>query len=1262
MDTENIQVGNITNSQGVAIGAGATATVGYTADQVSALLAQIAKTFQPKPFDGRSPYVGLAAFQEEDADRFFGREELVATLVARVKDARALFIAGPSGSGKSSVARAGLMHALKTGALPNSDRWLYGTMQPGRAPLDELGRVVASWANSLTAGDDIRTRGIADDTVLSRWADIALGDTRDRRAILLADQFEEVFTQVSREEERLAFINLLTQAATLPNGRVTVLFVLRSDFVSHCATYPQLNALLNQQFLQVGPMTPDELVSAIARPALEVGLRIDPDLIATIVNDMRDAPGALPLMQFTLDDLFQAQKQKGGVIALTRDDYLARGGLSKALERHADAAFAQLSPDEQSLAQTICAGVVEIGRGNVDTRRTAPFDELIPAGANSAAVERVVQELANARLLTTDERDGKETVTLAHERLIDAWVWLRRLVDENRDAIALQNQIAEDAGEWDQHGRDASYLYTGARLATAREQLTERKLTLSDLAQAFVNASIAAEQAARKRQQRLTRAVIGGLALVAVVFAALAWSAFSGQQQAIAAQRLSRSRELAALALNQVNDFPERALLIAQQAISGPDVTRTFEAEDALRQTLLAWRGRAALRGHTDAVNTAEFSCDGQRIVTASDDGTARLWDVASAKELLQLRGHAGAVESAALSCDGQSIVTAGADKTARVWDARTGQLKLTLTGHADRIERARWSRDGQYIVTASDDGTARVWDAATGTELKRSAYTNHVNDAQFSPDGNKVIVAVGDNKAYVWTWHSETAPVALSGAQGALRAAAFSPDGHFVATVGADTLLRIYRLDDGLPVPRVFSGHTDAVFGVQFSPDGQRLVTASRDQTARIWDVASGREIARLVGHANAVTDAAYSPDGRFIVTAGDDHIAILWDAGVGRAEDDLRGHTATVTSAQFSPDGKRVVTASQDGTARVWNAETGATVWATKTHTASVNSARFSPNGALVVTASADNTARVWDASTGKELLVLSGHSDWVNDAEFSPDSKLVVTASDDNSVRVFDASSGAFVFALLQGAKVSLARFSPDGKAILAVAADRTARVWSVGEHSLVARLQGHTGAINSAQFSPDGKRIVTASDDNTVRVWDSSTGKELYVYRGHTNRVLDAEFSHDGHWIVSGSVDQSARVWDASTGADRAVLLGHLRTVYHAEFAADDTQVVTASGDGTARVWDARTGALTALLRGQTNALYDAEFSPDGTRVVTASQDGTARLQSLRLSDLIAQAQARILRVPPELTCDERRQFLQAPLVCPIATPGPTPRAR
>ncbi len=352
--------------------------------------------------------------------------------------------------------------------------------------------------------------------MLARWADIALGDDPDRRAVLVIDQFEELFTQSSSEEERVAFLDLLTRAATVEGGRLSALITLRSDFISECAAYPHLNALLNLQFAQVGPMRPEELVSAIALPALQVGLRVDPDLIAQVVADMRDEPGALPLMQFALKDLFDAQQARGGVIALTLADYLARGGVRGSLARHADGILGSLPPPEQELARAVFSGLVQVKPGAQPARRTAALGELAPAGAADARA--VIRKLADGRLISTDEQGGRDFVTLAHERLIESWPWLSRLIEENREAIAIRNQIGDDAAQWLARGRDPGYVYTGGRLDYARDQLAKvsppLRAPLSAQAAEFLAASDQ-EEARRKRARYLGQAAGGAIGVAA---------------------------------------------------------------------------------------------------------------------------------------------------------------------------------------------------------------------------------------------------------------------------------------------------------------------------------------------------------------------------------------------------------------------------------------------------------------------------------------------------------------------------------------------------------------------------------------------------------------------------------------------------------------------------------------------------------------------------------------------------------------------------
>ena len=489
-------------------------TIGYTSEQVSTLITQISTTFQPKPFDGRCPYKGLETFGEEDAGLFFGREKSVEDLIGRVKNSRTVFITGPSGSGKSSLVRAGLIPTLKKSGY--GEHWLYATLKPGRDPMEALAGAF-SRLKDPGLGKYLRENA-AQARVLHECAEAVLTERADQRLVLFLDQFEEVFTQLNKDKAQ-TFIKLLDHAATVENGRIIILFSMRSDFVANCATYPQLNALLNQQFVQIGAMQSEELVSAIAQPALRVGLKIDPDLIAQIINDMKGEPGALPLMQFALKDLFDAEQAKGGMIALTLSDYLQHGGINEALERHANASLAQLSDAEKELARNVFSGLIEIGRGTQDTRRTALSNELIPTGAQTDAVKTVVQKLANARLITTDAR----TVTISHEKLIDAWPWLKKLVNENRDVIALQNEIAEDAKEWEEHKRDGSYLYTGIRLANSYEQLVTKRIALSGSAFDFINLGQAQQRRTRSfRLISVTVSVFVAMVLMILVYPTVA--------------------------------------------------------------------------------------------------------------------------------------------------------------------------------------------------------------------------------------------------------------------------------------------------------------------------------------------------------------------------------------------------------------------------------------------------------------------------------------------------------------------------------------------------------------------------------------------------------------------------------------------------------------------------------------------------------------------------------------------------------------------
>jgi WD40 repeat protein/energy-coupling factor transporter ATP-binding protein EcfA2 len=1284
-------------------------TIGYTVEQVSSLLTQISRTFQPKPFDGRCPYLGLDAFSEDDADRFFGRETLVSELVARVKESRFVVIAGPSGSGKSSLVRAGMIHALKQKALPNSNRWLYVTFTPGRDPIESLALGMSRLAKSPDAGKYVREHS-AEPGALHEFVESQLSDRKDQRAVIFVDQFEEIFTQVSREDERVAFLNLLTHVATIENGRVTVLFALRSDFVSNCATYPQLNALLNQQFMQVGAMQPDELVSAIARPALQVGLRIDPDLVAQIVNDMQDEPGALPLMQFALKDLFDAQQAKGGVIALTLNDYLARGGLRKALERHADAAFAQLSESEQRLARTIFSGLIEIGHGAQDTRRTAAFAELVPANVDASLVRSVVQKLANARLITTDELGDEDIVMIAHERLIEAWPWLQRLVNENRDAIALQNQIAEDAQEWNTHQRDASYLYSGARLVTVREQLTTKKIIASDLSQTFIKTSIESEESALQRekarqQEEIRRlrmrnriiSVVGLLALAALLIA-LFFGAQSNQNAnlaslnaataqaasrlamtnastaqaestravdqehqaviarstAVAEQSLSRSRELAAIALNQLGIDPERGILIAMEAVSS---TYTFEAEDVLRQALLSSRLRHITRGRTGRALDAEFSTDNQRLITVGEDDVVRVWDVNTGHQLTALSGLSATIQSVGFSPDGDWLWAADKSNHVVVWSATTFDRSpgpaaadyISLTGQiAPAALTAQFLPDDQNPSALVPGGTITVSELATGKDLYTFHSPDYVTEMYIHPDKTRLVTGGFDqsqSRTYR-LWDMTTGQLLVTYSRSEISGsvtwkAVFSPgSGTYLAAVMGDGV-KVWEVATGKELA-VLRGHSTEVMGLAFSTDGRRLATLDYSGEVRIWDVITGRQLLLINTQArNGSGLVRFSPDDRRLVISGEDANYIFDVVIAGEAPTQFIGFGGIYWAA-LSPDtqwlGTQIQTPNNRDETQVWNVATGQVI---QTLNMPASGARFSADSQWLIL-----ETELRNLVTGLTLKLPS------RVLSFSPDVRFVAMQEQSGQLRIWDIVAQREVTTL--SSTVPTLDFSPDDR-YLGTATEgsvqvreldsaREVRTWPIEKLTFL--------TFDTIRFLPDSTRLAVRGDGGTIYLLPISAGQLITVPT--QDGMLSMEFSPNSQYMVTFvSGASTAQIWETTSGEHVVELRGPEEGIRSAHFSPDSQLIVTTHDDRTARVWDVATGRERSILRGHQAGGVVAQFQPDGRQIVTADPTGTILIEPASLEGLLALAKTRVTR---ELTCQERILYLHEDRICttPMST--------
>jgi WD40 repeat protein/tRNA A-37 threonylcarbamoyl transferase component Bud32 len=759
--------------------------------------------------------------------------------------------------------------------------------------------------------------------------------------------------------------------------------------------------------------------------------------------------------------------------------------------------------------------------------------------------------------------------------------------------------------------------------------------------------------------------LIGGLWFNAELQAALGQV---GAKQAAADERFRRSEGMRLAAESSVI-LPENPGLALLLAIEGAQRTRGHITNNALLAALEACREERTLLGHQDKVIASEFSRDGKRIVTASLDKTARVWDAESGQEVVVLRGHEGAVASARFSPDGRSIATISSDNTARLWDAATGKLRLTLRPprpdnflhlHGEDAYAVNFSRDGSRLVTAFGDYpdcTARVWDAASGKELAvLKGHTGPVVWADFSPDGKQIVTASLDKTARLWEAETGKEVRILKGHTCGVFGAVFSPDGKRLVTTGEgnditftptgyrygppapEGAARVWDVSTGqeLATLRWPEGTKAWVRTARFSPDGTRILTAgvrtsgsgSEDyQVPWTWDAATGKRLVAFRGHeANwiSVSSAAFSPDGKQVVTTANDNTARIWDAATGKELAVLRGHTDNVLDGRFSPDGQRVLTIAEDRTARLWDAAFDRDGPPRRGNWPGVQHAAFSPDGRWLAVSSFQKPTAIWDLYTGKRAIELEseGTNVGLDSLQFSSDGKRLLGGRQLDQAPLWDAKTGKLL-AMLKGA--SVARFSPDGTRI--VTAEQAGRIWDAATFKELLVLGGKDSPpINDAVFSPDGKQVLTRcsgprsshSDPDHVNafLWDAATGKQLLALKDSETNVFGnctaIGFRHDGRRLLTASSSRIARIWDAVSGKELLALRGHTGGLYAAAYSPDGKRVVTASDDKTARLWDADSGKELFVLRGHQAEVGAAAFSADGKLLATASLDRTARL--------------------------------------------------
>lgn len=1145
------------------------------------------------------PYRGLEKFEEEHARFFFGREAITQHLVETLRSTRFLTVLGPSGSGKSSLVRAGLIPRLKAGIFPESSKWTYITITPGSDPIEEV-------SLHLPLGDrrDIELL----DTLRSDQRGLHLhvrrllkDQPRQMRVFLLIDQFEETFTLCQDHSKRQQFIDNIRFAAMSVEGQLVIVLAMRADFMARASEYTELAELMSGHQFVVSPMDEVELKSAIEDPAQLVGLSFEDGLVSRIVREVGREPGALPLLEHTLLQLCEKRSDENVMTAQAYDEL---GGVQGALAKRADEIYRSFSPEQQAITRRIMLRLTQPGEGTEDTRRRATMSELIVDSDEIPVVESVIKALTDARLLTTNrvEELEKRIIDVSHEALIRGWPELRKWIEEDREGLRLQHQLARAAEEWRSRRGDESMLYRGARLLQTTEWVASAKPSLSRLERDFITSGTALQT--REEKARRFRLRVAVALLVIAVLSAI----FANYQRRVAQAELKRNAKLLyvsdislAQQMHAMGNMLRAHQLLEAYLSDGQDL-RGFEWYYLMAQY---HNERTTLKGHNEFVTSVAFSPDGRTVAAGSLNDTVILWDVATRKELTRIDRN----ELVAFSPDGKLLATAGGrayDSEARLWDTGTYKEIAKVEDLKHDVKTISFLAGGNTLALACSNGSIVLWDVATRKTQKTLEIPDRfISEAAFSPDGNTVAISglkkplddqyvPGDAYEVIKLWDIGAGKElgTFSGHRFRVHSIAFSPDGKTLLTCGGDGTIKLWEVATQKELATL-QGYKGGTQSAVFSPQGNLFASCDRDKTLKLWDVAERRILAVFEGHSNILTRVVFSQDGKTLATGSLDHTVKLWDVpGQVAVSQDLPRPQVRVSHSVFTSGGI-VATAVDEGNVTVWdmsqqkkiaviNTAASDPAGAEKKYTAVI---AISPDAKMLASSILNKTIKLWDIANQKEIGTLTGHESFVDALEFSPDGRILAAADSDGKVklwRVADMKEQATLTVIepIEGMpqyysrSVSALAFSPDGRMLATGDLFHAVKLWDLNSHKQLLSLEGHTESISVVAFSADGKTLASGGLDNLITLWSVDTGDVLATFNGHEHYISGLAFSPDGKTLASSSSDGSVKLWNipaqkelatfdaAQTGDESAIA-----------FTSDGSMLITVSVDNKIKSWRA-----------------------------------------------------------------------------------------
>jgi WD40 repeat protein len=1039
---------------------------------------------------------------------------------------------------------------------------------------------------------------------------------KDSELVLVVDQFEEAFTLTEDEAERSLLLESLRVAAADPTSRVRIVLTLRADFYDRPLIYPRFGELLGRNTEVVTPLAPDELERAIVRPASSVGMTVEPALLAQVASDVAEQPGALPLVQYALTELFERRKEG----RLTLEAYREIGGVGGALATSAEHLFETRQFGERDAVRELFLRLVTLGEGTPDTRRRVRLSELASIEADPHAMDSALDAYGRHRLLTFDRDPGtrEPTVEVAHEALLGAWDRLRDWIDEARDDIRVRNTLASAATEWEAADRDESFLLRGARLERVASWAETTTVTPSAGEAAYLRASVerrdqeraaeaerqARERALERRSIRRLRGVVVAVTVAALVAATLTVVSVDQRRRAESASQIARDAETAQLAQRLgaqalVEEDLDLSLLLARQAVAIDDSPQT---RGYLLTALRRSPDAIGIMHGTGLLKAASISPDGETLAVIGETDGLLLFDTETSLKIGNPLPLSGRLESVAYSPDGRTLVVGG-DKL-RLLDARTYELLATAKSDA---WRTAFTNDGSRLVVLAGGGFGQtrpritIRDAATlrpiGPSIEPEAFVGAYVGFRFAAphfaltsDDRSLVTASEDGELAMWDLRSgektRTLPIGTG-----LHALALSPDDRTVA-IGVDGGIQLVDLPSG-EVRTATGSLSGRPTWLLFSPKGETVVSTNLDGTVTLWDVGSAAPGETLRGHWNSVQQPVFTSDGKTLYTVSHDGTAIAWGMTGERGLARPFRFTSDLKSAivderyerrpgKFSPDGRLIAVGLQDRGIALWDAHELTKIGTLLETGGEVKSLDFSPDGRTLAASAFGGVVTLWDVGSRSRLRHESVEdiSAWV-DLDFSPDGReLAMTTR--SGVRLADVATGASLGEIRAGegrptegfGSVFGPSFSTDGTMIATARFEGGADVWDVATGASITPVDGLPGDAGdtTVAFSPDGRMLAVGGAHPIVRLVDVRTGKLLHQLDLAGTGAFSLEFSPDGRTLAVSGWESGASLWDVATGSQSGPTLtaGSRRTTL--DLSPDGRRLLMTASNGQGAVWD------------------------------------------------------------------------------------------